>query len=373
MKIAILGSRGIPANYGGFETFAEYLAVGLAKSGEEVEVYGPHYHDYKEKSYQGVRIVRIWNLDKFFNKVRFLRASTNLLYDIMSLIHVSFSRNTVIYMLGYAAGPALIIPRLFGKKMFVNPDGLEWKSGRWGPFARFWLYFGESACAKISHHLITDAEAIQKHFKERYDLETACIPYGTTLPDLAVSNAVNLPVESGQYYLAVARMVPETRVPSMIRGFLASGTNKKLLVIGPIADEKFFQSEVLPLVDGTKVQYLGAIYDRDLLTAYRAQTFCLLHGHASDGTNPSLLESMSCSSPVIAVDTVSNAAVLGENDGLYFTSDSDATACIERLEQYDQDRRIALGMTNREKVTVHYSWDLCVKRHVEVFRQFTPN
>jgi glycosyltransferase involved in cell wall biosynthesis len=365
MKIAILGSRGIPASYGGFETFAENLAVGLAKEGYDVGVYCPSYQKYQEKTYNGASLVHIICWDNLFEN-RVIRAIANLLYDILSLIHVSFSKYDLVYMLGYASGPALVIPRLFGKTVVVNPDGLEWKSKRWGLGARIWLYLCEMVSAKWVNGLIADAQPIQEHFREKYGVEPACIPYGAEFP--GQQPGLELPYAPGGYYLSVARMVPETSIPLMIRGFKASGSDKKMVIIGPVPDAKFFEAEVTPLFEEGRIVYLGPIYDRELLRTYRTQARALLHGHASDGTNPSLLESMGFASPVVAIGTKSNAAVLGENDGLYFRDEIELAKCIRRLDASDEAGLRALGERNRAIIEEHYGWATAVANHLTTFK-----
>ncbi len=366
MRIAILGSRGIPANYGGFETFAEEVSAGLVALGHAVTVYCPSYQGYRDATYRGVRLQRIICLDDQFRS-RFLRASTNLLYDIFSLIHVAFSRADIVYMLGYASGPALVIPRLTGKTMVVNPDGLEWKSKRWGLFARSWLYLCEWVAARTTSGLIADAEPIRQHFIDRFGVNPVTIPYGAFIPDADVTASGD---EGRDAYLAVARMVPETSIPLMIRGFLQSRTTRVCNIIGPVPDSVFFESEVMPLVDGTRVRYLGPIYDRAVLTRYRANAFALLHGHASDGTNPSLLESMAAASPIIAVRTTSNADVVGDNDDLYFSDEAGLASCIDRLETYDEGGLKAMKVRNRTTIETRFSWNRCVEAHLAAFAAF---
>ena len=365
VHIAILGSRGIPANYGGFETFAEHLSVGLAECGVDVTVYCPAYQDYREPTYKGVKLRFISSFDRN-PKSRLIRAVGALVYDIVSLIDAGLSKADVIYMLGYASGPFLVVPRLLGKPMVVNPDGLEWKSKRWGLFARSWLHLCEWTAARGTNGLIADAEPIQEHFVAKYNVPAACIPYGFTPPSLA--NAVQ---DDDAPYIAVARMVPETSIPLMVRGHRQSGSKRRLLIIGPVADQRFFDSEVMPLVDGEQVQYLGAIYDRDRLIEIRATAYCLLHGHASDGTNPSLLESMGCGSPVIAVRTRSNAAVLGPNEDFYFSDEASLAAAINRFEALSADERGALGRSNRQRIEQDFSWGSCVAKHLDAIERFT--
>lgn len=367
MKVAVLGSRGVPASYGGFETFAEHLSLGMVDAGTDVSVYCPRYQSYQEPFYHGVRLVFVTNLE-YLTKNRILRAIANLLYDVVSLFRAATSDADIVYMLGYASGPALVIPRLFGKTMVVNPDGLEWKSKRWGLGARTWLFLCEWAAARLSNGLIADAEPIRQHFIDKFKVDPVTIQYGA--PILTANDDTPGSPEASSYYLAVARMVPETSIPLMVRGFLASNTDRQLIIIGPAPDQRFLNEEILPLADGQRVRYLGPIYDRDLLVRYRQHAAALLHGHASDGTNPSLLESMGCSSPVIAVRTSSNADVLGVNADLYFSDPMELGACIDRFEAMDAARRGELGETNRETILRRFSWASCVERHLASFERF---
>jgi glycosyltransferase involved in cell wall biosynthesis len=367
MKVAILGSRGVPANYGGFETFAEQLALGLVAAGIDVSVYCPTYQEYKNNDYKGIRLIFVDNYE-YLTKNRILRAVANLLYDILSLIKVSFSDHEVVYMLGYASGPALIIPRLFGKTMVVNPDGLEWKSKRWGLGARTWLFLCEWAAARLSGGLIADAEPIRQHFIDKFNVDPVTIQYGA--PILPKDPSGGGSPENGEYYVAVARMVPETSIPQIARGVLQSGTSRTLIIIGPAPDQRFLSESILPLVDGVRVKYLGPIYDHDLLVRYRQYAAALLHGHASDGTNPSLLESMGCASPVIAIRTSSNADVLGPNGDFYFGNEAELAEEIRRFESTDPDTIRALSESNRQTIEERFSWALCVRRHLDAFARF---
>lgn len=369
MKVAILGSRGVPASYGGFETFAEQLGIGMVAANIDVSVYCPSYQDYQAPEYKGIRLVFVKNYE-YLTKNRILRAIANLLYDVVSLVKAGLSDADIVYMLGYASGPALVIPRLLGKTMVVNPDGLEWKSKRWGIGARSWLFLCEWAAARLSNGLIADAEPIRQHFKDKFRVDPVTIQYGA--PILPKEEIGGGSPHEGEYYLAVARMVPETSIPLISRGVLASGTSRPLLIIGPAPDQKFLNEGILPLADGRQVQYLGPIYDHDLLVRYRQHAKALLHGHASDGTNPSLLESMGCSSPVIAIRTSSNADVLGPNDDFYFADEAELAQSIQRLETLDGAAYDHLGEQNVATIRERFSWALCVRRHLDAFARFKP-
>lgn len=366
LKISILGSRGIPARYGGFETAAEHLSVGLAEKGHDVTVYCPTYQKYREPTYRGVRLRFVPNLEHRF-KARVPRAICNLLYDILSLLAACFSQTQVIYMLGYASGPFLILPRLFGKKLVVNPDGLEWKSTRWGLAARSWLYLCEFLSARCSNTLVGDAEPISDRFRRVYNVSIATIEYGTELCRPAPDVQPELPRAS--YYIAVARMVPETKIDVIIDGFRQAGLrDRKLLVVGPVTDKTFFESEILTRIDGENVCYMGAIYDKPRLKNLRAHARALLHGHASDGTNPSLLESMGCASPVISINRESNAKVLTRDNALYFTDALTLADALAAFEDMNDEGRRRMGERNYERVAKDFSWSAAVDAHEAVFQ-----
>ena len=366
LKIHILGTRGIPARYGGFETAAEHLSVGLAAKGHEVTVYCPAYQSYRTSVYNGVHLRFVPNLEHRF-KGRVARAICNLLYDIQSLFAACFSRAEVIYMLGYASGPFMILPRLFGKKLVVNPDGLEWKSTRWGPFARWWLHLCEGLSARCSNGLVGDAEPISYRFRNVYNANIVTIEYGTELYVAPPEEVSEFPRES--YYIAVARMVPETKVDVIIDGFRqAALRNRILIVVGPVTDAHFFETEILPRVDGDTVRYLGAIYDKSRLKSLRANARALLHGHASDGTNPSLLESMGCASPVISIDRASNVKVLTRGNALYFTDAPTLSEALSTFELKSDEARRDMGQRNYERVAGDFSWNAAVAAHERIFR-----
>ena len=365
MSIGILGTRGIPARYGGFETFAEHLSVGLAKHGHNVYAYCPKYQEYKEPIFKGVKLVFISNFEYLF-KGRIPRALCNLLYDIACLLHAcGRSGPTHVYMLGYAAGPFLLLPRLFGKKLVINPDGLEWKSTRWGFFARTWLYFCEFISARFSNQLVGDAQPITDRFTKKYKAPITTIEYGT---ELFEDDGKNLEYPKGSYYLAVARMVPETKVDVIIEGFKrAKIDGKKLIIVGPITDSAFFESRILPHTGKDNIEYLGAIYDSVRLKKLRANPKALLHGHASDGTNPSLLESMGCASPVIAMDRESNVKVLTRENALYFYDENTLAAALTKFETMPANERLEMGRKNLLIVKKSFSWEATVAAHEKIF------
>lgn len=365
LTICILGTRGIPARYGGFETFAEHLSIGLVNKGHFVHVYCPKYQEYKASVYQNVQLIFISNYEYIF-KTRILRAVCNLIYDIICLLHSCTRSGEVhIYMLGYSAGPFLFLPKFFGKKLIINPDGLEWKSTRWGFFVRCWLYFCEWISVHCAHQLIGDAQPISDRFLKVHGARIATIEYGT---ELFVDDGSDLEYPKFSYYLAVARMVPETKVNVIIEGFKkANLTNKRLLIVGPVTDKLFFESQILPHIDKNTILYLGAVYDVVRLKKLRANASALLHGHASDGTNPSLLESMGCSSPVISLNRESNIKVLRDN-ALYFDDSESLALVLNKFESFPIEKRIEIGKKNYSRAMESFSWESSILAHEALFK-----
>ena len=166
LKISIVGTRGIPANYGGFETYAEEISKSLVEIGHDVCVFNPHTRKVKENKIYGVSVKYVFDIEPMMPG-RILKAISTIIYDALSLIRASLSQTDIIILCGYASGPFMIIPRIFGKKLIVNPDGFEWNSARWGKLAKRWLLFCEKLSSIIPNHLVADSDAIKEHFLKK--------------------------------------------------------------------------------------------------------------------------------------------------------------------------------------------------------------
>lgn len=357
MRIAILGTRGVPARYGGFETFAEQLGTRLVQRGHQVTVFCESAAD-RLAEYRGM-------------KLEYVAASVpgslhTIVFDVKCLWRAQ-RRFDVVYMLGYGASPFCLLPRLWGTRVWINMDGLEWKRTKWNAFGKMYLRIAEATATLTASRLIADAKGVRDYLVSAYPYLRACtvIPYGA--PALGSPPDVNLlrpfGVGPGGYHLVVCRLEPENHVKEIIEGYLASGSRRSLLVVGDDRIESDYVRSVCEL-GSARVRFVGTLYDAPLLQALRYYCFAYFHGHSVGGTNPSLLEAMGCSSLVVAHDNPFNREVLG-HCGLFFSTPQQLAKCVCWAESHEEGcARLKSEAVLRIKTL--YDWELVTDRYCEL-------
>jgi glycosyltransferase involved in cell wall biosynthesis len=326
MKLAVLGTRGIPARYGGFETFAEKLAIGLTQLGHEVTVYCEAGDASAPTEYRGVRLRYI--------PAPALGPLQTILYDLRCLWDARTGFD-VVYMLGYGTAPFCLIPRLWGAEVWINPDGLEWARDKWGVAAKKYFRLMEWASLRVADRIIADAEAIADSLASRHGPIRSCsvIPYGCevveTLPRIDPLAEWALVPES--YYLVVCRLEPENHVLEILQAFQRSQSARELIVVGNTQARTRYVEQLRSICD-PRIRMVGTVYDQEKLTCLRAHAFAYMHGHSVGGTNPSLLESMGCGNLIFAHDNPFNRETLG-NCGVFFANVDELTRAIDRMDQ----------------------------------------
>lgn len=365
LKIAILGSRGIPARYGGFETFTEKLSTRLVKMGIDVTVFCPHNLEFKKHTYHGVKLRFIFNFEKFLGPIG------TLLYDIFSLTIAALSNFSLIYMLGYGSALFCIIPRVFGKEVIINTDGLEWKRSKWPKLIRRYLKLNEYLSTKFANELISDSIAIKKYFEKKYNKSSIYIPNGA---DIFFSKNKKIlkkfDLKPFEYYLVVARLEPENNIDKIIKGFSLTKSKKKLFLITNIKHTKYFKKVKELCEKDKRIIFFGPLYNSEELNELRANAFAYIHGHSVGGTNPSLLESMGCGSCVIAFDVPFNREVL-RNNGFFFKNERELKNIIEKIEKLEKKKISQIGEKNREIIKKYYNWDKIAKEYFKFFTTFS--
>ena len=310
MKLAILGTRGIPAQYGGFETFAEQLATRLSRMCVDVTVFCPADAPRPKTVFRGVTLQYI--------KSRPLKQFSEVVWDLNCFWAARRSFD-VVYMLGVGAGFAAWLPRLFGTVVWINTDGIEWKRSKWSLPQRAYLAFVEGLSVLFASRIIADAEAIAQYLRTRYRglRRVSTIAYGADLPDGNPNSQLleEWGLQAWQYYLVVCRLEPENHVLEIIQGFMKSEPSFPLVIVGNVTQPNGYVCKLLTY-RSDRVCFLGAVYEQEKLAALRIFAKAYMHGHSVGGTNPSLLEGMACSNLVIAHDNPFNREVLGEA-GLY--------------------------------------------------------
>jgi len=357
MRLAILGARGIPAHYGGFETFAEQLAVRLVERGHEVTVFCEAAVGGNEE-YKGVKLRHVPTRD--------LGPLVAVVYDAACLWHARSSFD-VIYMLGYGSSALCWLPRIWGTKVWINMDGLEWARGKWGRIARWYLRLSEAMAMWTPDRIIADAAAIKENLQSRYRRLPPCdvIPYGCEIVSEARAEDLNsFGLEPGSYYLVVCRFEPENLIREIVEGFLESNTQARLVLVGDHTRKSAYV-EALGKYKSDRLLFTGTVYDAARIHALRYFCRAYLHGHSVGGTNPSLLEAMGCGNVVIANDNPFNREVLG-GSGLFFSSARGVKDCIESVDGGAADVAEMKGNVV-ERVKQFYTWDRITDYYCELF------
>ena len=304
-RLRILGTRGVPAAHGGFETFAEQLALHLVRRGWQVVVYcqeqGRHA-PYTDR-WQGIERVHV--------PVRARGAAATIAFDWRSTLHAA-RHHDLCLTLGYNTALFCAWLRVRGVTNLINMDGIEWSRAKWGPAAKAWLWLNERAGCWFGDHLVADHPQIAEHLRTRVSGDKiSTIAYGAE----RVRSAPPAPVLShgllpGRYLTLVARPEPENSVLEVVRGFSRRPRGLQLAVLGHYDPGQAYHRAVLQAA-GSEVRFLGAIYDKAVLRSLRWHCAAYVHGHQVGGTNPSLVEALGAGNAVIAHDNRFNRWVAG--------------------------------------------------------------
>ena len=345
MRFAILGTRGIPARYGGFETFAEELSTRLAARGHRVTVYCRE--KYSEATYRGVQL-------KYLPTIRHKYFDT-LAHTCFSTLHLALtSRFDAVLYCNAANAVFTWIPRVLAMPVALNVDGLERNRKKWNALAKAWYRVSERLAIWMPNAVVTDAHSIASYYREKYGHASEMIPYGAEVGDVKTSAALDrLGLERGRYFLYVSRMEPENNALLVREAFEQVRTPFKLALIGDAPYAAHYIGQVRATSD-PRVVIPGAIYGE----GYRELgSHCFAYVHATEvgGTHPALIEAMGRGALTLYLDTAENAEVAG-GAGLPFQRDTLQQVLERALEMPEAEREI-LRAKARERVRTRYSWD----------------
>jgi len=359
LHVALVGTRGVPARYGGFETAAEEIGRRLVERGLRVTVYCRTARDEpREQRFLGMELVHLPALRK--------RSLETLSHTGLSVGHLLAHRVDAAILFNAANSPWLPGLRAARIPVATHVDGLEWKRAKWGPSGQRYYRTAESLAVRWSDALIADAVGIQDYYRAEFGVPTELISYGAPrLADLPATRLAELGLEPQGYHLVVARFEPENHVDLVVEGYVASGAGLPLVVVGsaPYADD--YTARVHALADG-RVRLLGGVWDAELLDTLYAHARTYLHGHSVGGTNPSLLRAIGAGTATVAYDVGFNREVLRE-DGRYFATPSDVAAQVEAAEA-DPDDCLRRGKALAVRA-LDYDWDVVADRYEDLARR----
>ncbi len=360
MKIAILGTRGIPNYYGGFEQFAENFAVYVAHKGHEVYVYNSHNHPFQEPVYKGVNIIHCNDPEHKMG------TAGQFIYDFNCIVDSRTRNFDIILQLGYTSSSVwcFLLPK--NAVVITNMDGLEWKRTKFNKITRQMLKIAENLAVKSSDCLIADSVGIQTYLKKKYNKESKYIAYGATIfenpqPDVLSEYAL----EAGQYNMLIARLEPENNIEMILDGSVLSSSKTKILVIGN-HNTKFGEY----LKDKYKGQghiiFYGALYNLEHLNNLRYYSNLYFHGHTVGGTNPSLLEAMSSGALIVAHDNEFNKGVL-QNNAYFFSSAAEVGYFMDSIKKSDNLHAIE---SNFRAIREEFNWNIINDKYLKLFSEY---
>lgn len=348
LRIAMIGTRGVPARYGGFETAVEEIGRRLAVRGHAVTVFC-RGGESQASSYDGMRLVHI--------PVLRLKIGETLSRTALSVAHSAARHADVAIVFNVANAPLLPVLRAARVPVALNVDGLEWQRAKWSGAGRRYYRACEKAAVRLASELIADAPGIQAYYLATHGATSRMIPYGANVvTEPALGRLEEVGLRPCEYHLVVARLEPENNVHVILEGYRRSRCVLPLVIVGAAPYAKAYVRTLSATASAdSRVRMLGAIWDQELLDALYAGASTYVHGHSVGGTNPGLLRAMGAGARVLAYDVCFNRDVV-ENTGSFWITAEDLALTLAAAE----DDRPALGTKNSAaiaRVAERYSWD----------------
>ena len=347
MKIAILGTRGIPNNHGGYEQFAEFFAKYLAQKGYETYVYNSSIHPYKENIWNGIHIIHKYDPeDKIGTAGQFI-------YDLNCILDIRKRNIDVVFQLGYTSSSVWnwLIPKHI--RLITNMDGLEWKRSKYSKKVQKFLQYAEKLAIKHSDVLIADSLGIKDYLKAKYNVDSTFIAYGVETNNTYDDSILKeLDVIKNEYNMLIARIEPENNIEIILKGVTQSNNNQDFVVIGNVGN-KFGKYLVKKFKKHKQIKFIGSIYNLPKLNSLRKNSNIYFHGHSVGGTNPSLLEAMASYAFICAHDNIFNKSIL-EKNSFYFLNETDVIRILQTKNKKDYQ---VLINENYKKVTQNFNWE----------------
>ncbi len=361
MRIAILGTRGIPANYGGFETFAQELSIRLVARGHDVTVYC-RKANFKEaiSEYRGVKLVTLpsWHT----------KYTDTLSHTFLSTLHLLIHRVDIAYYCNTANSWMIALPRILGMKTILNTDGLEWERAKWNRLGKWYYKASEYPASWFPHMLVSDSRVIQRYYRDKFNVSSEFVAYGAdVVPRGEGADLLSqVGVEPQRYFLFVSRLEPENNAHVVVKAFEQVQTDMKLLIVGDAPFAKDYIASLKATKD-PRISFPGAIYG-DVYRALRANAYVYVNAMEVGGTHPAILEAMGAGNCVLVSDIAYNEEAVGDSGVTFRNKDSDDLRdkmqyLVDHPEVVETYRARAV-----ERVRDVYSWERVVDQYEELFR-----
>ena len=360
LKIAIIGSRGYPFVYSGYETLVKELSERLVKSDCEVTVYCHRkLFNEKPKKVNGVNLVYTPSVNS--------KVFSQLYNSFFSFIHVCFSKNDVVLVVNSANGPFGLLTKIFRIKTCINVDGLEWLRPKWRGLGSFYFRFASKLATIFFDEIITDSIEMNKIYRNKFARKSTVIAYGSTMKvDRKSKILEKFYLKKKDYYLIVGRLIPDNNSKLIIESFLKSNSNKSIVIVGDVPYNDDYARDI-KLLSSKKVVFTGYINNQIDLTSLYYNCYGYIHGHEFGGTNPTMINALDLNSQILALDTVFNRKMLENKNSIFFKKNSISKKIDEFEIKYDE----LIHKNSNYILPEKYDWDFIFNQYLEVFFNLT--
>jgi len=367
MKIAVIGSRGYPYVYSGYETFVKELVERLVPNGIEVTVYcHKNLFSLYPASVNGVNLIYLPTIEK--------KSMSQFVHSFQSMIHACLKSYDIILIVNSANGPFGIISKILRKRTAINVDGLEWLRPKWKGMGAKYFYWASKLSTKLYDVIINDSFAMAAFYKKEFNADSTVIAYGANIrysksPELI--KKWNL--TQNNYYLIVGRLIPDNNANIIVREFVKSNSNKKLVIVGDVPYKDVYADKIKSTID-ERIIFTGYIKDQDKLAELYHNCFVYFHGHEFGGTNPTMLKALAYGCAVIALDTVFTKEMCDKDKhALYFTKAvGNLKQLIEKVETDDSTIKILRSIA-RNRIEENYTWEKITEQYIQLFNEMVEN
>lgn len=363
MKIAILGSRGYPYVYSGYETFVKELVERLVKKNIEVTVYcHKNLFNTFPKEVNGIKLVYIKTIQK--------KTLAQLVHTFQSMLHACFKKYDIILVVNSANGPFGVISKIFRKKTAINVDGLEWLRPKWKGLGSKYFHFASRLSTILYDEVITDSFEMETIYQKEFNAESTVIAYGANIresqnPELIKKWNLN----ERDYYLIVGRLIPDNNSDLIVREFVKSDTKKKLVIVGDVPYNDEYAERIKQTKD-ERIIFTGYVTDQNELAELYHNCYAYFHGHEFGGTNPTMLKALAYGCAILALDTVFTREMLaGDDYGLYFTKENNNLKILLNAIENDENKLNSYRLKSRNRIKENYTWEKITSQYIDLFNK----
>jgi glycosyltransferase involved in cell wall biosynthesis len=367
VKIAIIGSRGYPIVYSGYETFVKEVSERLVAQNIDVRVYcQKHLFTTRPKHVNGVELIYMPTVQT--------KSLNQLVHSFFSMIHACCSKVDVILVVNAANGPFGLISLLAQKKTLINVDGLEWLRPKWKGLGAAYFKFAGKLATLFYNTIITDAEAMRQVYLNTFKANSTVIAYGANIRHSKNPGLINqFGLTPNEYFLIVGRLIPDNNSDLILEGFKKAKSNKKLVIVGDVPYQDAY-AQTMKANASDQILFLGYVTDSEVLAELYHQSYAYLHGHEYGGTNPTMLKAMGYGCAILALDTVFNREMLENGQfGWFFQKTSDSVALYLQQAEHNPQAVQTLKEKARDGITQKYNWDEVTRAYVTVFKALMTN